>query len=144
MCESSTWWQRPIKCHKLQVIFRKRATNHRAHLRKITYANKTSYDSTPPWRHTTSERLQLSDAQSVCCEGLQLCSSPTPTAGAAALQHPLDSQCCSPRMQPSNANPVCCVGLQLSDAHSTRRAAATHNTLSGRRRAGKSVCCSVL
>ena len=33
--------------HKLQVIFRKRATNYRALLRQITYEDKASYDSTP-------------------------------------------------------------------------------------------------
>ena len=33
----STGWRRPIGCLKLQVIFRKRATNYRALLRKLTY-----------------------------------------------------------------------------------------------------------
>jgi len=33
---------------KLQVIFRKRATNYRALLRKMTYTNKAFYVSTPP------------------------------------------------------------------------------------------------
>jgi len=37
-----TGWRRPIGCLKLQVIFRKRAPNSRALLRKMTY------DSTPP------------------------------------------------------------------------------------------------
>jgi len=32
----------------LQVIFRKRATSYRALLRKMTYEDKASYDSTPP------------------------------------------------------------------------------------------------
>jgi len=36
------WWL------KLQVIFRKRATNHRALLRKMTCKDKASYDPTPP------------------------------------------------------------------------------------------------
>ena len=40
-------WRRLIKCLKLQVIFRKRATNYRALLRKITYRDKAPYDSTP-------------------------------------------------------------------------------------------------
>jgi len=43
-----TGWRRLIGCLKLQVIFRKRGTNHRALLRKMTYEDKTCYDSTPP------------------------------------------------------------------------------------------------
>ena len=43
-----TGWRRPIGCLKLQVIFRKRATNYRALLRKMTCKDKASYDSTPP------------------------------------------------------------------------------------------------
>jgi len=35
-----TGWRRPIGCLKLQVIFRKRATNDRAFLRKMTYNHK--------------------------------------------------------------------------------------------------------
>jgi len=45
---SATWWRRPIGCFKLQIIFRKRATNYRAILRKITFENKASYGSLPP------------------------------------------------------------------------------------------------
>ena len=43
-----TGWRRPIGCLKLQVIFRERATNYRARLRKMTYDDKASDDSTPP------------------------------------------------------------------------------------------------
>ena len=43
-----TEWRRPIGCLTKQVIFRKRATNHRVLLRKTTYKDKTSYDSVPP------------------------------------------------------------------------------------------------
>ena len=32
----------------MQVMFRNRATNYRALLRKMTYEDKASYDSTPP------------------------------------------------------------------------------------------------
>ena len=43
---------RVAKAHKmpynLQVIFRKRATNYRAYLRKMTYKDKASYRSSPP------------------------------------------------------------------------------------------------
>ena len=41
-------WRRPIGCLKLHVIFRKRVTNYRALLWKMTYKDKASYDSTPP------------------------------------------------------------------------------------------------
>jgi len=44
--------------YKLQVIFRKRATNYRALLQKMTYKDKASYGSSPPctraWRVTHS------------------------------------------------------------------------------------------
>ena len=40
-------WRRLTGCLKLQVIFRKRATNYRALLQKITYEDTASYDSTP-------------------------------------------------------------------------------------------------
>jgi len=43
----STGWQRCIECLKLQVIYRKRATNYRALLRKMTCEDKASYDFTP-------------------------------------------------------------------------------------------------
>jgi len=43
----NTGWQRPIGCLKLQVIFRKRATDFRALLRKMTYKDKASYGSSP-------------------------------------------------------------------------------------------------
>jgi len=45
---ASKGWQRPIWCLKLQVIFRKRATDYRAHLQKMTSKDKASYVSTPP------------------------------------------------------------------------------------------------
>ena len=43
-----TRWRRPIRCLKLQVVLRKRATNYRALLRKMTCKNKASYGSWPP------------------------------------------------------------------------------------------------
>ena len=43
-----TGWRRPLRCLKLQVIVRKRATNYRALLQKMTYEDKASYESTPP------------------------------------------------------------------------------------------------
>ena len=49
-------WQRLIACLKLQVIFRKRATNYMTLLRKLTYEDKASYDSTPPCIKDISRR----------------------------------------------------------------------------------------
>jgi len=43
-----TGWRRCIGCLKLQVYFRKRVTNYRALLRKMTYEDKASYVSLPP------------------------------------------------------------------------------------------------
>ena len=44
----TTGWRRPIGCLELQVIFRKRATNYRALLRKMTCKDKASYDASQP------------------------------------------------------------------------------------------------
>jgi len=46
--EKDTGWRRSIGCLQLQVIFRKRATDYRAFLRKMTYEDKASYGSSPP------------------------------------------------------------------------------------------------
>jgi len=43
--------RKPIGCLKLQVSFRKRAINYRAILRKMTYKDKASYASSPPYVH---------------------------------------------------------------------------------------------
>jgi len=43
----SFWWRRCIGFLKLQVSFRKRATNYRALLRKMTYEDKGSYGPSP-------------------------------------------------------------------------------------------------
>ena len=51
-----TGWRRLIGCLKLQVIFRKRATNYGALLQKMIYKHKASYDSTPLYRHPTSHK----------------------------------------------------------------------------------------
>jgi len=48
---SLTGWRRPTGCPQWQVIFRKRATKHRALLRKMTCTDKASYDATPPCIH---------------------------------------------------------------------------------------------
>ena len=43
-----TGWCRVKRCLKLQVIYRKRATNHGALLWNMIYKDKAFYDSTPP------------------------------------------------------------------------------------------------
>jgi len=45
--EEATGWRRLIGCLKLQVIFRKRATEYRALLWKMTCKDKASYGSSP-------------------------------------------------------------------------------------------------
>ena len=54
-----TGWQRPIGCLKLQVIFRKRATDYRALLRKMTCKDKASYESSPPCSHVSCHQCPL-------------------------------------------------------------------------------------
>jgi len=48
----TTGWQRPIGCLKLQVIFRKRATNYRTLWRKMTCKDKGSCASSPCTTYT--------------------------------------------------------------------------------------------
>ena len=43
-----TGWRRLIGSPKLQIIFHKRATKYRALLRKMSYKDKGSYESSPP------------------------------------------------------------------------------------------------
>ena len=43
-----TGWRRLIGSPKLQIIFHKRAIKYRALLRKMTYKDKGSYESSPP------------------------------------------------------------------------------------------------
>jgi len=43
-----TGWRRLIGSPKLQIIFHKRATKYKSLLRKITYKDKGSYESSPP------------------------------------------------------------------------------------------------
>jgi len=45
---NSTGWRRLIGSPKLQIIFHKRATKYRSLLRKMTYKDKGSYESSPP------------------------------------------------------------------------------------------------
>ena len=43
-----TGWRRLIGSPKLQIIFHKRATKYKSLLRKMTYKDKRSYESSPP------------------------------------------------------------------------------------------------
>ena len=43
-----TGWRRLIGSLKLQIIFHKGATKYRSLLRKMTYKDKVSYESSPP------------------------------------------------------------------------------------------------
>ena len=62
-------WQNLIGCLKLQVFFRKRATNYRALLQKMTYTDKASCDSRPPSISIlgTSYELGWDTYVAVCC-----------------------------------------------------------------------------
>ena len=44
----TTGWRRLIGSSQLQIIFHKRATKYRSLLRKMTYKDKGSYESSPP------------------------------------------------------------------------------------------------
>jgi len=54
-----TGWRRLIGSPKLQIIFHKRATKCRSFLRKITYKDKGSYESSPPCMSRTVHDLYL-------------------------------------------------------------------------------------
>jgi len=54
-----TGWQRPIRCLKLQIIFRKKFTNYTALLQKMTYKDKASYGSSPPCTTDSTEIAKI-------------------------------------------------------------------------------------
>ena len=64
-----TGWRRLIGSPKLQIIFHKRATKYRALLRKMTYKDKGSYESSPPcttlWCFITHINCFLGDVKYV-------------------------------------------------------------------------------
>jgi len=70
----TTGWPRLIECLTLQGIFRKRATNYRALLRKMTSKDKASYGSSPPsvcvvhnWKRAVfCEKCSVLHAKRVC------------------------------------------------------------------------------
>jgi len=51
-----TGWRRLVGSPKLQIIFHKRATKYKSLLRKMTYKDKGSYESSPPctWDRTVA------------------------------------------------------------------------------------------
>ena len=59
-----TGWRRLIGSPKLQIIFHKRATKYRLFLRKMTYKDKGSYESSPSC--TSSHSLILLDMSYSC------------------------------------------------------------------------------
>ena len=50
LCHPVGQESRPLGCLKLKVIFRQKATNYRALLRKMTHKDKASYGFLPPCR----------------------------------------------------------------------------------------------
>jgi len=97
----STGWQRPIGCLKLQVIFRKRATNYRALFREMTYKDKASHGCSPPCNVLSSTHLlrcvavyrRVSLYVAVCCA---CCSVMQHVAACCSVLHDsCDAVCCS-------------------------------------------------
>jgi len=69
-----TGWQRPLRCLKLQVGFRKRATNYRALLREMTHTDKASYGSLPLCSYCVLHKYVpcvYSHSPAICCSVLQ-------------------------------------------------------------------------
>jgi len=73
----STGWQRLIGSPELQIIFHKRAIKDRSLLRKMTYQDKVSYESSPPCseltlfsqfhvREPTLENIRNNQLYSIC------------------------------------------------------------------------------
>ena len=62
-----TGWRRPIGCLKLQVNFRRRATNYKALLRKMTSKDKASYASSAPCKRESGDHWCVA----ACCSVLQ-------------------------------------------------------------------------
>jgi len=59
--KDATGWRRLIGSRKLQIIFHKRATKYRSLLRKMTYKDKGSCESSPPCTRLTSTKSRNSD-----------------------------------------------------------------------------------
>jgi len=67
--DRSTGWRRLIGSPKLQIIFHKRANKYRSLLRKMTYKDKGSYESSPPSSKECSGKRCVCVC---CCSVLQL------------------------------------------------------------------------
>ena len=61
-----TGWRRLIGSFKLQIIFHKRATKYRSFLRKMTYKDKGSYESSPLCNTHMSVFLHFVELRCVC------------------------------------------------------------------------------
>jgi len=59
----STGWRRLIESLELQIIFHQRATKYRSLLRKMTYKDKGSYESSPP---CTKQVIDLIGTEKSC------------------------------------------------------------------------------
>jgi len=90
---------------KLQVISRKRATNHRALLRKITYEDKASYDSTPPCIHKDLMNIHTGCQSPTRCRILQVSFCKLATNYKELLRKETCKDMC-----PYRASPHCTVG----------------------------------
>jgi len=66
----NTGWRRPMGCLILQGIFRKRATNYRALLRKKTYKDTVSYGSSPPCMPYTLKKFAAYGPGNALCSVL--------------------------------------------------------------------------
>ena len=55
----SAGWGRLIGSPKLQIIFHKRAIKYRSLLRKMTYKDKGSYESSPPCTCNMHPRVHI-------------------------------------------------------------------------------------
>jgi len=70
--DSNRGWRRLIGSPKLQVIFHKTATKYRALLRKMTYKDKGSYESSPPCSIATLFFENVWGIESIVCQLTQL------------------------------------------------------------------------
>jgi len=73
-----TGWRRLMGSLTLQIIFHKRATKYRSLLRKMTYKDQGSYESSQPCRCTVEPiyvHAYVYTHIALCCSVLQLCCS---------------------------------------------------------------------
>ena len=67
-----TGWRRLIGSPKLQIIFHKRATKYRSLLRKMTYKDKGSYESSPRGSRIVVDGVGCRVQEKVCAGNLVL------------------------------------------------------------------------